>query len=166
MPETTTSVFRHTRKNPVYVPETTRKTVVSGIGRRNPVNRPIVPPKALSKEKACFGPRSREIGEKISRFVEAHRALLQFSRFSFNCASGLRNPYFYYFYSVFGTSPSAIVEKCTFLKTSKPGTEKLSFRHICLVFLGRETPICVVFSRPPKGGVQLSSLQVTKMGFD
>ena len=144
----------------MYVPETTRKTVVSGIGRRNPVNRPIVPPKALSKEKAYFGPRSPksvEIGEKISRFVEAHRALSQFSRFSFICASGLRNPYFY---SVFGTSPSAIVEKCTYLKTSKNQGQKnkLSFRHICLAFFGSRNPyFCSVFEAPQRwGSIKLS----------
>ena len=48
----------------MYVPETTRERVVSGIGLRNPVNRPIAPPppKALSKEKASFGARDPKSG--------------------------------------------------------------------------------------------------------
>ena len=68
-----------------------------------------------------------------------------------------RNPYFC---SVFGMSRSGIVEKCTFLKTSKNHgqKQKLHFRHICLSFLGARNPEFVVFSRPQKGGVQLSSL--------
>ena len=56
-----------------------------------------------------------------------------------------------------------------FSETSKNQGQKkkLSFRHICLSFGGGpETPIFVVFSRPQKGGVQLSSLEVTNMGFD
>ena len=76
-----------------------------------------------------------------------------------------RNPYFC---SVFGTSQSGIVEKCTFLKTSKnQGQKKKCIIDIfALVFWGPETPIFIVFSRPQKSGVQLSSLEVTKMGFN
>ena len=73
-----------------------------------------------------------------------------------------------YFCSVFGTSQSGIVEKCTFLKTSKNQGQKkkVHYQHICLSFFGPETPIFIVFSMPQKSGVQLSSLEVTKMGFN
>ena len=72
------------------------------------------------------------------------------------------------FCSVFGTSQSGIVEKCTFLKTFKNQGQKQNciFDIFALVFWGPETPIFIVFSRPQKGGVQVSSLEVTKMGFN
>ena len=85
--------------------------------------------------------------------------------FSFFNASCLRNPYFC---SVFSSSRSAIVQKCTFLKTSKNQGQKnkCSLRKICRSFVGPETPVFVVFSRPQKGRVQLNSLEATKIGFN
>ena len=95
---------------------------------------------------------------KISRFVEAHRDLS-------HSASCLRNTYFY---SVFWTSRSAIVEKCTFLKTSKTRDREANavFERFAAVLGGPETPFFVVFSRSPKDRVQLSSLEATKIGFN
>ena len=43
---------------------------------------------------------------------------------------------------------------------------KLFFDIFAFVFTGHETPIFIVLSRPQKSGVQLSSLEVTKMGFN
>ena len=40
------------------------------------------------------------------------------------------------------------------------------FERVAAVFGGPETPIFVVFSRPQKGRVQLSSLEATKIGFN
>ena len=133
------------------VPETTTKTVVSG----------------TAKEPHLLVRGARKVGflSENSRFAEAHRDLSQISRFSFFSASCLRNPYFY---SVFWTSRSAIVKKCTFLKTSKNQGQrnKCSFRKICRSFGGPETPVFVVFSRPQKDRVQLSSFEATKIGFN
>ena len=68
-----------------------------------------------------------------------------------------RNPYFC---SVFGTSGSGIVEKSTFLKTSKNQGQKkkVQYRHICLRFLGSRNPyFCSVFEASKKwGSIKLS----------
>ena len=144
------------------------KTVVSGIEQTAHTNRSIAPPKTQGKDEAFFAPRSPKSGEicdEFSRIIEAHKALSHFSHFAFGFASCLRN---LYFYSVFGTSPDATAEKGTFPKPPKNQGQKkkLNFQHLCPFLGGHEAPMFVVFERPPKGWVQLSSLEVAKMGFN
>ena len=59
-------------------------------------------------------------------------------------------------------------KKCTFLKTFKNQGQrnKCSFRKICRIFWGARNPVFVVFSRPQKDRVQLSSFEATKIGFN
>ena len=128
------------KTTPVCAPKTTIKIVVSGTAQTR-----------------CLDARSQKSGfffAKISRFVEAHRDISQMSRFpSFTPESP--NPYFC---SVFGTSRSGIVEKCTFLKTSKNQGQKkkLHYRHICHHFLGNPY-FCSVFEASKKwGSIKLS----------
>ena len=76
-----------------------------------------------------------------------------------------RNPYFY---SVFDTSPSSSVKNALFWKPLKnrDRKKKCIFDIFERIFAGHETPIFIVFGRPTIAGVQLSSLEMTSMGFN
>ena len=76
-----------------------------------------------------------------------------------------RNPYFY---SVFDTSQSSVAKNALFWKPLKnrDRKKKCIFDIFERIFAGHKTPIFIVFGRPPKSGVQLSSLEMTEMGFN
>ena len=102
---------------------------------------------------------------EISRFAEAHRDVSKKSTFFILLRLTSRNPYFY---SVFDTSQSSIVKNALFWKPLKnrDRKKKCIFDIFERIFAGHETPIFIVFGRPPKSGVQLSSLEMTEMGFN
>ena len=72
-----------------------------------------------------------------------------------------------YFYSVFDTSQSIVAKNALFWKPLKNrDRKKCIFDIFERIFAGHETPNFIVFGRPPKSGVQLSSLEMTEMGFN
>ena len=154
MPETTIFIVvsgTWARANFWCDPQTTIKIVVWGTAPKSKIRR-TQPKKSLNacRNLALRRSTQRRLG-KISFFV-----LLRPTS---------RNPYFY---SVFDTSQSGILKNALFWKPLKNRDRKKKcifdiFEHN---FAGHETPIFVVFGRPTVTGVQLSSLEMTSLGFN